>query len=247
MRAEKLTLGFHFNTLEPDFVLQDVQSLLSGLGTPESGFQLHGMPLANLNEASSHLKRRGRATFNVKGNGYEFDLGKVRNCDLDFFLIRYWGEQDFAWDTWAAPFLASPAFVMAWVADADYDYWQNAHDPLQYKAANRPYKHLPMKSNGLPYPLEQLDIDTSHNPGRWSFRAGYYEAIGHVMWLGAPFWNLTGTDRTYVQNAEWLSRAHPVPEVLRIQAASTCFKSADGESGDLQRRLRALLFPNNGG
>jgi hypothetical protein len=242
MRAEKLTLVFRFNTLEVDFALQQVQSVLSSLGTEPIGFQMSGVPLANLSEVSGRLRRRDRATFHITGNGYEFDLGRVRNCDLDFLLMGYRGNQEFEWDIWAAQFLPQPSFVMAWTADRDYDFWQNAYDPLQYSSRHQPYDHLPMKSNGLPYPLEQKIIDTSNNPGRCTLRRGYHEAVGHVMWLGVHFWDLVGTDRRQVETAPDLSRSYPSPGVLRIQAFPHCFRTAVGESGRMQRLLRELLF-----
>jgi len=132
---------------------------------------------------------------------------------------------------------------MAWLADSEYDHWQNAKDPLQYTAVGKSYAHLPMKSSGLPYPLEQKIIDTSANPGRWRLCDGYYEAVGAVMWLGEPFWQLTGADKTGVENARWLRASKPVPSVTCLQAANECFTTADGASGELQGKLRSLLFP----
>jgi hypothetical protein len=246
MRSEKLTLVFRFNTLEVDFALQQVQSVLSSLGTGPTGFQMSGVPLASLGEVSDRLGRRDRTTFDVTGNGYEFNLGRVRNCGLDFLLIGYRGDQEFAWDIWVDPFLASPTFVMAWVADRDYDFWQNAKDPLQFTSRGQPYDHLPMKSNGLPYPLEKKIIDTSNNPGRYALRHGYHEAIGHVMWLGTPFWDLAAADRTEVETSAELSRSYPSLGVVRIQAFPHCFQTAGGESGRVQRRLRELLFRKGG-
>ena len=109
-----------------------------------------------------------------------------------------------SWDVWAAEFTGNPNFVMAWAADCEYDYWQNAEDPLQYEVARMPYAHLPTKSNGLPYPLEKAIVDTSANVGRKRFRNGYIEAVGAVMWLGEPFWPLTGADKKQVENVPWL-------------------------------------------
>jgi hypothetical protein len=219
--------------------------VLSSLGASPIGFQMYGVPLKSLRDVSGHLKQRDRTTFHITGNGYEFDLGRVRNCDLDFLLVGYQGSEDFEWDIWANRFLANPTFVMAWVADKEYDFWQNAHDPLQYRARNQPYDHLPMKSNGLPYPLEQMDIDTSHNPGRCTLCRGYHEAIGHIMWFSTRFWSLTGTDCRQVEKQEQLSRSYPSTEILRIQASPHCFQTSEGESGKIQRSLRHLLFPKN--
>jgi hypothetical protein len=126
--------------------------------------------------------------------------------------------------------------------DAEYDHWQNADDPLQYTAVGKPYAHLPMKSNCLPRPLEQSIIDTSANPGRWCFHDGYIEAVGSMMWLGNPFWSLTGAKQQRVQNTPWLQTVQTAPSVLKIQAAEHCFTTADGTIGELQSKLRSLLF-----
>jgi hypothetical protein len=132
---------------------------------------------------------------------------------------------------------------MAWIMDSEYDHWQNAQDPLEYTAAGKSHANLPMKSNGLPYPLEHKVIDASGNPGRWTFRDGYIEAVGAVMWLGQPFWQLTGATRPEVEKAEWIKISNVAPSVTRLQAADRCFTMAEGPAGELQRRLRTLLFP----
>jgi hypothetical protein len=131
---------------------------------------------------------------------------------------------------------------MAWVVDVDYHHWQNASDPLQYRAVGKPYAHLPMKSNGLPYPLEQMIIDISANPGRWRLRNGYHEVVAAVMWLGNAFWKLTEADRTKIENADWLKVSNSISSVIKVQSADKCFTTADGEEGELQDRLRLLLF-----
>lgn len=91
-------------------------------------------------------------------------------------------------------FAEVPGFVQAWITDLEYDYWQNATDPLEFEAVSRSYEGLPMKSNGLPPPLEQMEIDTSLNPGRRIMRVGYVEAVGHKMWFGSLFWSLAQKD-----------------------------------------------------
>ena len=104
-----------------------------------------------------------------------------------------------------------------------------------------------MKSNGLPYPLEQKIIDVSANPGRRMFREGYIEAVGATMWLGPVFWPLTGADRQQVENTRWLRTLSPTPSVTRLQAAECCFTTGEGATGELQRKLRSLLFPKRVG
>lgn len=102
-----------------------------------------------------------------------------------------------------------------------------------------------MKSNGLPFPLEQQIIDTSQNPGRRILRDGFVEAVGSVMWLGEQFWPLTGASKQTVLAAEWLECEQLANGVLRIQVADAPFRTAEGASGALQDRLRSLLFSHS--
>src|SRR5262249_762748 len=138
------------------------------------------------------------------------------------------------WDEWTGQFIDDMNFVMAWTANADYDYWQNAEDPLQYTAKGRGWDHLPTKSNGLPYPLEREIIDTSGNPGRWTLRSGYYEAVGSVMWLGESFWKLTGAKKDEVTGAAWIQVSNPVDSVTRLEVLRKCFSSDAGFERELQ-------------
>jgi hypothetical protein len=145
------------------------------------------------------------------------------------------------WDAWAIPFVVLDGFVEGWVADVQYNHWQNAKDPLEYEVAGRDFSHLPMKSNGLPPPLEQMEIDTSRNPGRWGLRSGYVEAIGSTMWLSELFWNRVGPDRrSRVNSAEWLHASESAKGIVELRISERCFTSE--ETADIQNRLRACLY-----
>lgn len=117
-------------------------------------------------------------------------------------------------------------------------------DPLLYTSAGKSYSHLPMRSNGLPYPVEQKVIDISANPGWWLFHDRYIEAIGAVTWLGEHFWRLTGANREEVQNTPWVNMSPSGSSAVKLQVAPGCFVAAEGSSGELQKRLRSLLFRN---
>lgn len=125
-------------------------------------------------------------------------------------------------------------------------FWQSAEDLLHYKVRGRPWKHLPMKSNGLPPPLERTIVDISHNPGRWVFRDGFIEAVGAVMWFGERFWQVSGASKQQVISAPWLQCAEIAPGLVRVETATQCFSTDQGEDGDLQRKLRALFFTRSG-
>ena len=234
--------GYRLDRFRVEHAVQGVQSVLAEHGVPGAGFNLGGKPV-NLSEAVSRLKRTERQSFHIVGHGFDFLFGCVRNFQLGFLKVESTHEPTISWDKWTARFIGTSDFVMAWLANSEYQHWQNAKDLLQYTAFGKSYAGLPMKSNGLPYPLEQQIIDTSANPGRWDFQNGYLEAVGAVMWLGEPFWQLTGADRTQVESTPWLQISKPVPSAIRVQAAEKCFTTAEGKSGELQRKLRLLLFP----
>jgi hypothetical protein len=143
---------------------------------------------------------------------------------------------------WIEPFLSVRGFRGARIFDEEYEFWQNAEDLLQYRTRGRRYEHLPLRSNGLPPPLQQTVVDTTKNPGRRVLRAGAVEAIGSEMWLGSEFWAIAGSDDAQVKSQAWL-RSDDRGDALYLKAADKPFDSGEGESGALQERLRGLLFP----
>jgi hypothetical protein len=145
------------------------------------------------------------------------------------------------WGTWTTPFVVLDGFVEAWAADVEYNHWQNAKDPIEYESAGRDFSHLSMKSNGLPPPLEQMEIDTSRNPGRWVLRSGYVEAVGALMWLSELFWDRVGRDHRHrLTSANWLNASEVAPGVVRIEVEGRRFIAED--TAEVQDRLRALLY-----
>jgi len=242
MATEQLKIIFRHGSLSAELALQTIQVVLARHDVPLNAFTLYDEP-TSLPAVLPQLERTGRKAFNLMGQGFRFLHGSVGNYHLDFFEIESAVAPSISWDEWVAEFTSNHNFVMAWVVDSEYDHWQNAKDPLQYTATGKSCTHLPMNSNGLPYPMERKVIEISANPGRWNFRDGYIEVVGATMWLGIPFWALTGTDQKQVAGAPWLHVSHPISSVTKIQAAESCFTMAEGTSGDLQVKLRALLFP----
>jgi hypothetical protein len=103
-----------------------------------------------------------------------------------------------------------------------------------------------MKSNGLPHPLDQMIVDTSHNPGRRLLRDGYVEAIGHRMWLGPEFFRrVPGASREAVLSTGHVRVAEAPGGVVEVLAHDTPF--VDETTADLQCCLRQLLFPTTAG
>jgi hypothetical protein len=65
------------------------------------------------------------------------------------------------------------------------------------------------------------------------------------MWLGEAFWDLTGADRIAVERADWILKSSVTSSVMRLQVADEPFREASSHSGELQRKLRAVLFPGS--
>jgi len=145
------------------------------------------------------------------------------------------------WGAWTIPFVISDGFIEGWVVDVEYNHWQNAKDPIEYETAGRDFSHLPMKTNGLPPPLEQMEIDTSRNPGRWVLRSGYVEAVGARMWLSELFWDRVGRDRkSRIILTKWFCTSELVKGIMEIRISEHCFISE--KTSDIQERLRADLY-----
>lgn len=145
------------------------------------------------------------------------------------------------WGKWVEKFLCEQAFVQAWVADIEYDYWQNATDPLEYEAAGRSYKDLPMKSNDLPFPLQQDIIDTKQNLARMEIKHGYVEAIGSQLWVSALFWHNSGGSLEKLHNLSDDFTLYSVDcGVTEVVYLDRHFDS--NETADAQMQLRKNLY-----
>ncbi|MET3382415.1 MULTISPECIES: hypothetical protein [Variovorax] len=199
--------------------------------------------LSDSRQVEAEIASTGKWSHTLKTESLAFRFGHVSSMEHSFVLIEELtnGAAATSWDDWVQPFLGFGEFVQAWISDVEYDFWQNASDPLQYQAAERTYSHLKLISNNLPPPLEQKIIDISKNPGRWSLRQGYVEAIGSTMWLGDAFWERVGEDRrNRVKASKSLNFSLLENGIVRLQAAKDCFN--DEESKRLQEELRAILY-----
>lgn len=235
MSGESLRIVFKFGTLQAGLALDAIQSVLTKNGIPLTDYVLQGvsMPFETVKKS---VVSRPASGFTVGGNGYEFRYGAMRQHWIDYLTIGC--DAEVRWDDWAAAFAELDGFVMAWVYDRDYDRWQNTKDPREYVANGKDCARLPLKSNGLPYPFEQQEIDISKNPGRYEFRKGYIEAVGATMWLGELFWLLASSKKTAIEAYVRSS----TPNAVKITVAEECFRSAEGRDGALQAKLRSLLF-----
>ncbi|WP_321868767.1 hypothetical protein [Paraburkholderia tropica] len=178
----------------------------------------------------------------IETTGLVFRYGVVGSRNHCFISIREKEPNEAGdWDAWTNPFAALDGFIEGWVVDVEYDNWQNAEDPLTYEVAGRDYSQLPMKSNDLPFPLEQKIIDTSANPGRWILRDGYVEAVASLMWLSELFWRRVGqAHKARLLSTTGVNVRDYMDGVIEVKASEHCFNSV--ETKDAQDRLRASLY-----
>lgn len=241
MPGEHLALVFELGALDSAVVVERIAGILNEAGIPAGGFKLYGTPVS-LSEAKRKLVKDGRPSFLLSGHGIEIHLSRITNHKVDVLEIRVEGQPPEPWETIVSAFL-DERLVMAWVADSEYEFWQNAEDPQHYRAHGKPFDHLPRRSNGLPSPLEQSVVDISANPSRRILRVGYCEAIGSVMWLGEGFFRLARARREELEAADWLNVRHLAYGALEVTAERERFRSSEGVSGAIQKRLRAVLYP----
>jgi hypothetical protein len=236
----KIIIEMGSNGIDGLEAFQNISRVMEQLELPHE--IIVGGNVVPMNLILASIKKKGDWGAGIETNDLTMMFGHLTALKLTFIQIEELkcGAMRSAED-WVEPFLSLDGFVQAWIADADYDFWQNAQDPLQYVAAGREYFHLPMKSNGLPPPVEQQIIDTTKNPGRWSFCAGYVEAVGPKMWLGPGFWRRVGkVDRERLAAADWLRVVEENDRVLKLQIEGIDF--VDESTAEIQDRLRALLF-----
>lgn len=159
-----------------------------------------------------------------------------------FWLDRVAGDEESA-SNWISALMCDQRFVHAHLLDEEYNFWQNARDPLQYTTRGRSVEGLPMIHNGLPPPLARMDIDTSRNPGRRVLREGFIEAVGSPMWLSPRFFALTGARIEDLRLIQGIELASLDAGVIRVRRSAGPFTRGDGSEGALQDELRRALFP----
>lgn len=178
--------------------------------------------------------------FHVENGPFVASFGVLASHNLGHLTLA--GVDTSALNTCAEQLVRASTVVSVRWMDATYDYWQSVDDPLLFVLAGRPTDGLPTRHNGLPPPLDQIVIDTTHNPGRTIVRDGYVEAIGHKMWLGPEFFRrVPGSSLGSLCEAPW-ARISDLPDGL-VEVVSSDEPFVDETSLDVQYALRRLLFP----
>jgi len=190
----------------------------------------------------SYLRKTGADGLLIEMSEASIQHGNIADLELSRLdLIRLVRDADDA-QRWLAKLLKDERMVHARLYDFEYDHWQNAEDLAVYAAAGRSTAGLPMKSNGLPFPLTQQIVNTDANPGRWRLRRGWIESVGATMWLGPQFWKKAGANYAALQSCDGVVMTDVGSGVTKVTTAQGVFRTADGCEGDLQKRMRAALY-----
>jgi hypothetical protein len=62
------------------------------------------------------------------------------------------------------------------------------------------------------------------------------------MWFSDLFWKLAGTDKSSLSKTNCLQVTCPIATITKVRAADKCFSTDEGAAGELQRKLRVLIF-----
>ena len=181
-------------------------------------------------------------SYDIEGGGLKIRHGMVSSHKYVFIKIINVEGFYLNWDDLILSISEEGDFILGFLEDVKYSYWQNAEDLLLYESENKSHDHLPKKPNGLPYPLEAEIVDISNNPGRRVHRNGYLEGVGATMWLGEHFWGLTGARKEEILASETL-KIQKLKSILKIRAQEHNFTKDSGEELEKQKLLWNLLFP----
>ena len=231
---QRLTLVFKHETSRSLDTWELIAAYLKEKNLAEIRYQTVGGDVP-FEKIAGHIKKRGKPYFNIEGRQFSFTLAAGGSLP-DVLTIESDGECD--WGVWVQKLRKAGDFIQAYVVDVEYAFWQNAKDPLEYKVGGRSLAHLPMISNGLPFPLEQKVVDTSKNPGRRILRDEYIEEVAAHMWFGKDFWKLTGSKKERLE-----AHGFHVKEedgITEINLGSPFIESSDMKT---QEVLRQCLFP----
>lgn len=239
-RVERVKFVFLGNSIAGVQTLDLVVRALTEMGL-QAEFSMRGAKVETADLYRIILKRKSWPS-GLVSNGLGFQFGVLPALDQIFMLV----EQEevlsrVSLDELATHICGIEGLVQAWISDVEYDFWQNAKDILEYESAGRDFSMLPKKSNGLPAPLEQIEIDVSDNLGRSEFKHGYIEAIGSTMWVGAPFWEKVGKakETSLMFLKKFGFKIFEINDVSKIVSTSTFI---DDSTAYEQETLRRVFF-----
>ena len=220
---------------------QRIAQVLAEEHSPDTPFEINDVP-RKLGKVGDYIAKARVVIFDVAGAGFEFRYSPAGPRDASRIRVERKGGPDLDGQFWVSQLTESDWLLSAYVADLNYEYWQNADDPRLYGLAGKSLDGLALIPGRGPGPGQMVDV--SRHPGRRVFRNGYIEAVGAVMWLGRQFAARTGADLDALWSADWCTAEEYRPGTLCVRTQEGCFTSSEGREGELQDRLRAALVPN---
>ncbi len=240
MTGERLQIIYGLNVVTPLEAWEAIFDYLLKEGVPSTTLVKFSGKEISLGSVYENIYKSENKHFRIALDDMLIDYGVVTAWKHVLVSVKSQSSHC-EWDKLISNFLGKAIFIQAWISDNTYNFWQNATDPLQYKAYGKSFSELPIKSNNLPPPLEQVEIDISANPGRRIIKKGYIEAIGHHMWLGPEFFHrVPNIQREVLFTQPWLQVIELENDVLELIVLDTPF--IDESTHEIQNQLRSLLF-----
>lgn len=194
---------------------------------------------------ANSIRRYPKPHFGIYTERFTFDFGPIANPQHTLLWVDQKSPCAVNWAHWVEHLSTVDGFLQAFYLDKEYSRWQTTDDIQSYELAGRVHAHLPKVSNNLPPPVERTIIDVTNNPGRRTIRLGFVEVVAAEMWLGPGFWELTGADRDEVEQCDYVQTEALAHDVLHLTAWPHPFASDQGEEGEVQHKMRRLLYPNS--
>lgn len=235
---QRIEIIYELGSQEPSKIWEKIAHLLESI-SDQSALSLYGKKV-KLTKLPAEIKKLKGKGFNIESDSFAFHMATVTNYEQILLQIDSKQSLNNWWSIWINEFANLKGFVQAWLVDVEFNYWQNASDPIEYESKGRSYEGLPMKSNGLPPPLEQLEIDTSSNAGLRKLCDGHVQAIGAKMWLSDKFLNLTGKDIESIANIAAANIEQLESGVYKLKMSTELF--VDESSLEEQKKLREALY-----
>tara|TARA_R110001592_G_scaffold349845_1_gene645485 strand:- start:1231 stop:1959 length:729 start_codon:yes stop_codon:yes gene_type:complete len=235
MNNIKLECVFIAGSMDRLKIWDQIEQLL----TPVSEIELYDKPI-QINKLRNQIKKLKGDFFNIKADQYSIRFAAVPNSSLSFLQVKVKESKEPGWwQDWINIFSSYSGFLQGWLSDIDYEYWQNASDPVQYQAHGKPIDGLALVSNGLPHPMQKNVVDTSKNLGLRKLCNGYIEAIGAQMWLSTDMLRILSIDEEAVHECP-IEVSEYSAKVLWLSSKYTVFK--EGLDEQLEESIRNWLF-----
>lgn len=200
-------------------------------------------PAVVSSEVEGVLDRAHISSFEVVGREFSFSYGQNGGSGFDQIIIDARSsllDPKLSDELISETVAGDPDFIQAHLVDSGYEYRQNIFDPLQFKALGISMVGLPMKSNGLPFPLERQVVDVSRNPGRFSLRSGYVEASAAFMWFGEIFWKIVGSSPEEISVNLPSGVSLQFDKCWKLAASGGIFR--DEKTKEIQDGIRRVVF-----